>query len=437
MRTNRRTPGITTHEGGPAHHLSARQQLERSVLSAMLFEKEFYEDGVDIAERVKTLVAQVTPQTAFALAKRARTEFKLRHMPLWILRCCAALPTHREGLADALAETIQRADELTEFLALYWKDGRQPVAAQVKKGLAKALVKFSEYDLAKYDRDNAVKLRDVLRLVHPAPLTPAQNVLFGKVIERTLETPDTWEVALSAGADKKATWERLLSEKKLGGLALLRNLRNMTEAGVDRNLIAIALMKMTVDRILPFRFISAARYAPHMEPLLEKAMFRCIEGLPELPGQTVFIIDVSGSMDDRISGRSEMTRMDAAAGLAVLGRELCEEAVILTFSNQLVAVPPRRGFALRDAINVSQPHGGTQLGAAVKGAVEAFPNATRYIVFTDEQSADRVPVILGGRSYMVNVASAKNGVGYGHWVHLNGFSESVLAYIAAYEESDR
>ena len=36
---------------------------------------------------------------------------------------------------------------------------------------------------------------------------------------------------------------------------------------------------------------------------------------------------------------------------------------------------------------------------------------------------------------MINVASYRNGVGYGRWVHLDGFSEQVLRFIAEYERS--
>jgi hypothetical protein len=41
--------------------------------------------------------------------------------------------------------------------------------AQMRKGLARAFGKFDEYQLAKYDRDGVVKLRDVLRLARPKP----------------------------------------------------------------------------------------------------------------------------------------------------------------------------------------------------------------------------------------------------------------------------
>ncbi len=66
-----------------------------------------------------------------------------------------------------------------------------------------------------------------------------------------------------------------------------------------------------------------------------------------------------------MSAKSEMRRLDAACGLAVLAREICDEVEIFTFSNEVKKIPPRRGFALRDAIVASQPHGGTELGKAV------------------------------------------------------------------------
>ena len=77
---------------------------------------------------------------------------KLRHAPLLLVREMARHATHRALVAETLAAVIQRADELAEFVAIYWKDGRVPLSAQVKKGLAAAFPKFDEYALAKYDR---------------------------------------------------------------------------------------------------------------------------------------------------------------------------------------------------------------------------------------------------------------------------------------------
>ncbi len=424
---------LRTHEGAPAVRITDEQALRRSVLACLLWENEFYEDGQAIADRIRMLVPRVAPDRVAALAVEARTKMKLRHVPLLLVREMARLMTHRSLVAETLAQVIQRADELAEFVAIYWAEGRRPLSGQVKKGLAAAFPKFDEYALAKYDRAGSVRLRDVLFLCHAKPVDPAQAAVWKRLIAGELAAPDTWEVALSAGPspglEKRANWERLLVEGKLGALALLRNLRNMQQAGVAEELVLTALEAMRTERVLPFRFLAAARHAPQWEDGLERAMFRAVAGAERLPGRTVLLVDVSGSMIARLSGRSQMLRTEAACGLAVVLREICEKVAVYTFSDKAVLVAPRRGFALRDAMEVSQPHGGTRLGAALAMVREEYD---RMIVITDEQSRDRVPEPRG-KGYVINVASAKNGVGYGEWTHIDGWSEAVIEYVRELE----
>ncbi len=104
---------------------------------------------------------------------------------------------------------------------------------------------------------------------------------------------------------------------------------------------------------------------------------------------------------------------------------------VFTFSNSVVEVPARRGMAGVDAVVRSQSDGGTYLGKAVTH-VNGLPH-DRLIVVTDEQSHDVVPEPVAAKAYMVNVASARNGVGYGPWVHLDGFSEAVLRFVQEHE----
>ena len=428
-----------THEGARGRRFTPEMELRRALMNCLLWEDQFYEDGVAIADRIRTLVPQVEPARVAALAIAAREQMKLRHAPLLVVREMARHEKHRVLVADTLASVIQRPDEMTELLAIYWVDAlgpmqqrkRQPVSAQIKKGLARALTKFDAYQLAKYDRDGAVRIRDVLFLVHAKPKDADQAKVWKQLVDGELVSPDTWEVSLSSGKDKRETFERLIAENKLGGLALLRNLRLMQKAEVPRKTIADAIEAMRTDRILPYRFITAARYAPDFEPELEEAMLKSVKGYARLPGRTRLLIDVSGSMFAAMSAQSEMTRAEAACGLAILAREVCDEVEIFTFSQDVKKVPPRRGFALRDAIINSQPHGSTFLGKAVS---EIDRKGDRLIVFTDEQSHDQVPAPKA-RGFMVNVASYQHGVGHGAWTRVDGFSEAVIAWIAASEET--
>lgn len=432
MRTNTKPPIERTHEGAPSISLQPAAQLRRTVMACLLWEDNFYESGESVADRMRELVKRVAFEDAAQIAVDAREKMKLRHAPLFIVREMLRLHKGRQ-VGDLIARVIQRPDECAELLALYWKDGKQPLTSQLKIGLARALKKFDAYQLAKWDKNNAaISLQDVLFLSHARAKGDKQQALFEKLAANKLETPDTWETELSGGADKRATFERLMAERKLGAMALLRNLRGMLEAGVSEDAIRNALASMKADRVLPFRFIAAARYAPRLKDSLEQAMFRCLADSAPLAGKTKLLVDVSGSMKSRISSKSEMTRMDAACGLAMLIRELCERCAIITFSDRAVLVPSRRGFALRDAIVGSQPHDGTRLGDAMITSSNILPDCDRTIVITDEQSAGRPPRPQG-KGYIINVASYRNGIGYGPWVTVDGWSESIIEYIRACE----
>lgn len=278
-----------------------------------------------------------------------------------------------------------------------------------------------------------VTLRDVMFLCHPKPKDEAQAALWKRLVAGELKTPDTWEVALSGGADKKETFERLIVQRKLGYLALLRNLRNMAEAGCDPDLVRAAIIarKGGAERVLPFRYVAAARAAPQFEPALDQALCEAIGDIEPLPGKTLILVDVSGSMDTKLSGKSDLTRIDAAATLAAIFPGDCR---VVTFSNSHVEVPPRKGMAGVDAIKRSQPHSGTYLAKAVTLAnAGEWGRWDRLIVITDEQATDGRTVEPNGRGYLVNVASYQNGVGYGKWKHVDGFSEHVLRWIAEVE----
>ena len=416
--------------GTQVPQINAERQLKRVTLAAMLWEKQFYLDGKSHAELVRELVAKVAPAKVETLALEARTKFKLRHVPLLLAR---ELARNGKLQANALTSVIQRPDEMSEFLSLYWQEGKSAVSNQVKKGLAACFNKFNEYQLAKWNKNSAaIKLRDVMFLSHPKPQSAEQAELFKRVASNTLITPDTWETQLSAGADKCETFSRLMTEKKLGALAFLRNLRNMRDSGVNTGLIRSYAATLDVSKVLPFRYVAAARIVPEFEDMLESMMFRSLETHDKIPGKTVLVIDVSGSMFGcPISSKSDLDRFDAAAALAMLCREVCEEVEIYSFSDNAVRVAPRRGFALREAISKSQQHGSTHLGRAIQ-TINANGSYDRCIVFTDEQSYDRPGAPLS-KGYVVNVASYEHGVNHNAWTEVNGFSESVIEYIQALE----
>jgi 60 kDa SS-A/Ro ribonucleoprotein len=433
-RTVKTTP-IHTHEGAVADRSSPFAKLQRAVASCMLWEKTFYEDGVSIADRIEGYVKECDSEKVASLAIYTRTEHHLRHVPLLLIVGLAR--KGYKGTADVIFRVVQRADELTELVSIYWKDGKVPLSAQMKKGLARAFVKFDAYQLAKYNRDTEVKLRDVLFLCHAKPKDDDQVAIWKQLVDGTLPTPDTWETNLSAGEDKGATFTRLLKEKKLGFMALLRNLRNMDEAGVDENLINDALLAgAEKGKALPFRFISALKHAPKHLSYLDEAMQLSMGAMERMSGRTLICVDVSGSMGGfGMSEKSTMTPRDAAAGIAILVRGISDSCRIIGFGTQSEEIPAYPGLAIADKLsNFGNTVGhGTNIGAAVQHANTI--GYDRLIVITDMQSHDSVATPrTGTKAYIINCASYENGIGYGRFTHINGFSESVVKYMREIED---
>jgi len=428
----------------------AESLLRRAVMANLLWEDQYYQTGVFVADEIKNLIPQVPAGTVFDIAIEARCNQGLRHVPLFIAREMARLPEYCILLGGLLPKIITRADQLSDFLALYWRDGKCPLAKQVKLGLAVAFGQFNAYEFGKYKKDDAaVKLRDVLFMVHPKP-TQEREELYKQIAENTLPTPDTWEVALSSGADKKATWERLIGEKKLGALAFVRNLRNMKEAKVSRGVIERGFETINPKWLLPVNYMAAARYAPEWTRELEDLMLRGLSMKQKLPGRSVVVVDVSGSMRAALSDKSDMTRLDAAAAMAMLAAEMCEHVDIWVTAgddfrhlHNTVQLKSYRGFALADQIqNALNSMGGggiftRQCLEYIKAHSEGKP--ARIMVFSDSQDCDypgkRVPAPFGERNYIIDVGAHTHGVNYdGVWTaEIAGWSQHFLEYIAALE----
>lgn len=465
-------------KGGHAAKQSPEALLRRAVMSCLLWEDMAYLKGSDAAANIAELVKQVPLSVAADLAIEARTVQKLRHVPLLIAREMARHPRLKEApsyVSTTLYEIIHRPDEITEFLSLYWKDGKQPLSAQVKLGLAAAFSKFDEYRLSKYDRDDVVKLRDALFLVHgypqdkltgytkevrrtPGTLPNPGAEMFQRLVDRKLAPANTWEERLSAGENKKDVFEDMIINNQLGALAFLRNLRNMVEAGVRKDVIQHGFSQLQPKWLLPINYYAAAQAAPQYEREIEDLMLRGFAEVTKLPGHSVFVVDISGSMGSGISGKSQFSRMDVACVMAMVAESTCEslslyatagddhagkhKTALVTSHNGILR---GSGFGLIEKIKgMYRSLGGggifTRQALEYIQAQEADTPA-RIIIFSDSQDCDRVnkvPKPFGEHNYIVDVSANQRGVNYeGLWdAEISGWSDHFIDYIAALEGLD-
>lgn len=428
--------------------------LKRVVLANLLWEDVAYVDGETIVNEIKRLIPLCPAIDVHNIALEARLMQKLRHTPLFIAVEMCKYPKHKALVGELLPKIITRADMLTDFLALYWKEGKKPICNQAKKGLANAFHNFNEYKLAKYDRNAAIKLRDVMFLCRPKPDNDYETKLFKKVADRTLTTPETWEVLLSAGEDKKEVWTKLILENKIGGLAMLRNIANMRKADVDKRVIVEGLTKLKSSMLLPLDFLKAERMNPEFNRDIEDAMITSYAALPKLPGKTLFIVDVSGSMGSLTSEYSKFSRLDQACAMAMLAINQCEDYELVatageddtrTQASEHIKYP-KKGFYIFDQIvdtRNSIGGGGIFTKQCLDWCRNEFKNIhfDRIIVFSDSQDIDFLynksilPEPFGDYNYICDVSANTKGVNYkGRWTaEISGWSEHFLTYIAALE----
>ena len=457
---------------------SAYLQLRRCVLACMLGENIAYASGATVKEEIASLVPQVEPQLVAELAIEVRLEQKIRHAALFLAVEMTKHLAHRKLVGYVLKKIVNRPDEITDFLAMYWADGKKPIPAQVKKASSEFFSKWSDYHLSKYNRDNEIKLRDAMYLLHPKPSQGKigrnkkwrkdQKELLGEeqfleqlndhekylyqLSEEKLSTPDTWEVALSSGKDKKTAWERLIQEGKLGALAYLRNLRNMRQSGVDLTTIWGGLSKVKSDWLLPLNFYAAYKECPEMQRPLDVLMTRCYELYPKLSGLTILIVDTSGSTHHMISEKSTLSRLDVEISLASMAISLSENVLLYATAgddrrrqHSTCRVSPIAGLGLGSVIvKESVPLGGG--GIFTRQCLEYIKEdiggtvPDRIIVLSDSQDCDlpnlRLPKPFGKKNYLVDVSAHRLGIGYdGVWTaEISGVSDATIKYILEIEK---
>lgn len=471
MTTVRNTPDTTNVAGGAAYKISEQEELVGGIATS--FAADAYYESWKGREKRLTPLIQKYPKLAAQAAVFARRELNMRSISHWIV---AQVVRHeelrKEGgfVRDMINRVVIRPDDVTEILAI---TGDKNIPNGVKRGLADRLEQFSEYQLAKYakfGRDNEWNLNDAVRLCHAKPTEALTKLMY-----RTLKNTDTWE----AKGNTAESWKELLREKKLGYMALLRNLRNIAEHN-DAELIALArealLNKAFIakSRVLPFRYLSAVRALQGGSLVLSgwgfrrqtptvrdpkivgltravtEAMSLSCKNIPPINGTTAILIDGSGSMHNPLTsnkGRaSDNLRSDVAC---LFGAILCSKTtcipIIYSESAAIAKVPVTDNlFDITDAFLGQLPGGGTSLASAIELAKQSNDllvkqgkgKIDRVIVITDEEGWQRTPDIkwFKGETWMFNLA------GYGtSEFHpdrrrtVYGFSEKVFNIIPEIE----
>lgn len=454
-----------THEGGAGWTRSARQELFLQAVVEMN-EDTFYETVSERQARLAANVQRVVSEPGgwswlCEFTRWLRHDAGMRSAAVMVAAEAVAASASRidtEGLTPRQLVNVAcvRADEPAEFLG-YWLSthGRQMPAA-LRRGVADAAGRlYTERNVLKYDgQSRAIRMADVLELVHPKPQTVEQSALFKAIIDRRHNRDEisfvglpvlaqdfvlqslpegerranlanainagwSWErVAgwLPGGMDAEA-WESLIPS--LGYMALLRNLRNFEQAGVSA-----AVLRTVADRIadpeqvarsrqFPYRLLSAwqANQSLTFGTALEQALGHSVRNVPDLPGRTLVLIDTSGSMQTSVGGsRSQMQRWQAAALFGAVISQRCSDVDLAIFAqtSKVIDAPKSANSILRFVEQMQRRIGEVGHATYTWEAIQRhYDGHDRIVVLTDEQSHD------SGR---------RPGASFAHFINLAGYA---------------
>ncbi|MDQ0682233.1 hypothetical protein QFZ56_001196 [Streptomyces achromogenes] len=436
-------PHHRTHQGGAGYARTPKAELFLLAMSHMVGHHSFYEDAVARDERFEQLVRTLAvsdPEWTLGLLGWLRTEAHMRTASLVgaaefvRARLDAGAVGHSR---QAVAAVLQRADEPGELLA-YWTSryGRR-IPQPLKRGIADAVRRlYTGRALLKYDTaSRAYRFGDVLELTHPTPdpRRPWQGDLFRHAIDRrhradralpppgqtllaahrelmTVPVADrralvtarngaerlhaagmTWESVAGwlQGPLDAAVWEALVPS--MGPMALVRNLRNLDQAGVSDEVAAEVASRISDpdevrrSRQFPFRYLAAHRNTPshRWEEPLEAALGHSLANVPALTGRTLVLVDRSGSMFDRPSEHTQLNRADTAAVFGTALALRAERADLVEFGTDSRRVALTPGEPVLRVLDRFHDLGGTNTAAALK---RNYDRHDRVVLVTDEQT---------------------------------------------------
>lgn len=354
------------HEGEKVHALNNLEILLSKAQGSFMGEDGFYEkhspekDFAEIRDIIASL-PQEDAEYALKIAAIGRASNMISY-PLAILTACFNDPKFKgENFKAADGKTkftgytdkvVRRAKDVTEILAnqieMYGFDStsdsrgqsrrNMPLPIQERKQLKRKLEEFDAYQISKaLGKRRSVSMADAIKLLRPAG---DKCEFFGQVINGKVSFGNGKKQVQSElaklGAKKTSVENVKKSIKDTSLMAIVKNLVAMNRAGaLDEETTAVICDKLSSkeavikSRIMPYQLYEAyiamrnqRAYNANVTRIvnaLVKAIDFSAENVDEIDGYTLFLVDLSGSMTQPVSGFSSMTAKTMAALLAAIG----------------------------------------------------------------------------------------------------------------------
>lgn len=395
----KQTNKTKTYEGGDAYEKSDTELLFDFLFGSLL-EDGFYETA---DERVRTLdkllgnaIEDRGPEFVAKLAIFARDELGMRSVSQY---AAAKLNDQQfNWKRDFYRAFCHRPDDMSEIMAILDGKLHQKRSHALVRGFGDYLSSLDGYKLAKYKMaGKAYNMYDLVNITH-ATSAPIDAFMRGE-----LAPADTWENNISnASADERASkWVEMVDGRKLGYMALIRNLNNILGAAADKGLDGSWVDDVLVPQItngdaikrslaFPYRIYTAYKNLKvrntSVVRALDVAFSKATENMPELDGSTAIVVDVSGSMHAPISERSDISILEASACYAVALYMRNPDCQVVRFADRAKEVRLNRLCGPFDMIKMVSANDGLGYGTHLNSAFDILSDHDHVFVFSDMQT---------------------------------------------------
>jgi hypothetical protein len=420
------------HEGATVHQMTDLETLFSQVLGSFFGESTHYESRVP-AEEFKKLwervqrISNEDKEYVLKIAEIGRMCNMISY-PLNILSVVyndeRFLGTNfvddkgRNRIWNYADKIILRAKDITTLMAtqLAMFDNRSSEAITVKgkkgtaipmqlrKTLRKKIQFYDKFKLSKgLSKGSDVTLADCIRLVRPKPKNDDFATFYKSIIDGDVKVGNDkaqikteFTKAGKASPTEKANITKAVHEDILQNI--VKNLAALCDKDVfaDREALASVCKRLRDpkevkgSRLLPFRFYSAYKELDErgrtvavreLKLALVEALDLSIENVEPFEGLTCILVDLSGSMDTSISGKSVLNAHEVASVLAAIAYKK-GTADLFAFSDDCKRVDISQKASVMDiarAILNGVPSSGTDLAKALN-TIETYAKkmGTKY-----------------------------------------------------------
>ncbi|MFN7944344.1 MAG: RNA-binding protein [Blastocatellia bacterium] len=390
--------------GGRAYAFTPQHALAQYAATGC-FNSTFYASADEQLARVLELCVQVDAEFIARTAIFCRERGQMKDVPALLV---AVLSGRDHGLFRAVfPRVIDNGRMLRTFVQIMRSGvtGRKSLGTAPKRMIREWFNARTDEAVFRASVGNDPSFADIIKMVHPHPLTASRQALYGFFLGRDINADALPGVVRQFEAFKAGAISELpdvpfqmLTSLELGTPGWTQiarhapwqmtrmNLNTFARHGVfDQpglpELIARRLSnadEVKKARVLPYQLLAAYTMAddkvpPVVRAALQDAMEIAISNVPEIAGKVYVFPDISGSMHSPVTGHrrgatSKVRCVDVAALVAAAVLRRNPNAEIIPFESNVVKVKlnPRDSVMTNAQKLASLPGGGTNCSAPLR-----------------------------------------------------------------------